>query len=58
MTRAGLARYRMAGDVMNLRSPNAFALYTFDDHMAYGVLEVVQNMLLDFDEAHKAQQLA
>ncbi|KAF5127127.1 hypothetical protein E5D57_008055 [Metarhizium anisopliae] len=56
MTRAGLARYRMAVDMMNLRSPEAFAMYTFNDHMAYGALEVVQNMLLDFDEAYKAQQ--
>ncbi|OAQ60885.1 hypothetical protein VFPPC_01928 [Pochonia chlamydosporia 170] len=56
MTRAGLARYRMAGDMMNLRSPEAFAMYTFNDHMAYGALEVVQNMLLDFEEAYKAQQ--
>jgi len=56
MTRAGLARYRMAGNMMNLRNPDTFAMYTFNDHMAYGALEVVQNMLLDFDEAYKAQQ--
>lgn len=56
MTRAGLARYHMAGDMMNLRDPDTFAMHTFNDHMAYGALEVVQNMLLDFDEAYKVQQ--
>lgn len=42
--------------MVNLRNPDAFAMYTFNDHLAYGVLEVVQNLLLDFDEAYKAQQ--
>lgn len=55
MTRAALARHHMAADMMNLRNPDAFSMYTFNDHVAYGALEVVQNMLLDFDEAFKAQ---
>ncbi|EFY91751.1 hypothetical protein MAC_02341 [Metarhizium acridum CQMa 102] len=56
MTRAGLARYRMAENMMDLRNPDAFRMHTFGDHMAYGALEVVQNMLMDFNEAYKAKQ--
>lgn len=34
-----------------LRCPDYFGMYTFNDHEAYGVLEVVQNLILDFVEA-------
>lgn len=32
-------------------------MYTFNDHEAYGSLEVVQNLLLDFDDALKNKNL-
>jgi hypothetical protein len=34
-----------------LRNPDCFRMYTFNDHSMYGVLEVLQNLILDFDEA-------
>ena len=57
ISRAGLMRYHIAGHMMSLRNPDAFAMHTFNDHMPYGALEVVQNLLLDFDEAYKDKQL-
>ncbi|KAI9151852.1 hypothetical protein HJFPF1_09063 [Paramyrothecium foliicola] len=54
VSRAGLRRHRMAGDMMDLRIPDAFAMYTFNDHASYGALEVVQNIIQDFDDALKA----
>ncbi|RAH41046.1 uncharacterized protein BO95DRAFT_374144 [Aspergillus brunneoviolaceus CBS 621.78] len=38
-------------DMLNLRNPDAFDMYTFNDHAGYGAIEVAQNMLLDFKEA-------
>ena len=34
-----------------LRNPGCFKMYTFTKHAAYGVLEVYQNILLDFKQA-------
>ncbi|KAH7137570.1 hypothetical protein EDB81DRAFT_799567 [Dactylonectria macrodidyma] len=53
ISKAGLARNHCAANMMNLRTPDFFDIYTFNDHAAYGALEVVQNLLLDFDEAFK-----
>ncbi|KAH7118260.1 hypothetical protein B0J13DRAFT_652218 [Dactylonectria estremocensis] len=53
ISKAGLARNHCAANMMNLRTPDFFAMYTFNDHAAYGALEMVQNVLLDFDEAFK-----
>lgn len=53
-SRAGVARFHLAGDMTNLRNPDTLNMHTYNDHAAYGVLEVVHNMLLDFDEAWAA----
>jgi hypothetical protein len=34
-----------------MRSPDNFNMYTFNDHEGYGVLEILQNLMLDFEEA-------
>jgi len=34
-----------------LRCPDNFDMYTFNDHHGYGMLEVIQNLVLDFVEA-------
>lgn len=34
-----------------LRDPDSFGMYTFNDHAGYGVLELLQNLILDFEEA-------
>ncbi len=36
---------------MSLRSPGSFGLDSFNDHEGYGVVEVLQNLVLDFKEA-------
>lgn len=56
ISRAGIAKHRTAGDMMDFRDPDSFGMYTYNDHMAYGAVEVVQNMFLDFDEAYKAER--
>lgn len=53
-SRAGVARFHNAGDMANLRNPDTLNMHTYNDHAAYGVMEVVHNMLLDFDEAWAA----
>ena len=54
ITKAGKARYHDSATMMDFRDPDAWAMYTFNDHPAYGALEVTQNLLLDFDEAYKS----
>lgn len=38
-------------DMVHLRSPEDFGLWTYNDHAGYGVVQVVENLLLDFVEA-------
>ncbi|KAI9044001.1 uncharacterized protein KD926_002380 [Aspergillus affinis] len=50
-THAGLSKFidlRLCGD---LRCPDFYDMYTFNDHHSYGIMEVVENLILDFDEA-------
>lgn len=54
LTRAGMAKHGTAGDMMNLRNPDEFAMYTYNDHAAYGALEVVENLVQDFNDAFTA----
>lgn len=48
---AGKAKFFSQRTQCDLRDPDNFHMYTFNDHSAYGVVEVVQNLLLDFEEA-------
>lgn len=41
-----LTQYTMA----DVRDPDNFDMHTYNDHTAYGVLEVVQNLMLDYEE--------
>ncbi|GAB1211693.1 hypothetical protein ATERTT37_000817 [Aspergillus terreus] len=50
ISKAGWQKYVGARIMCNLREPELFDMYTFNDHAGYGVLEVVQNLLLDYDE--------
>jgi hypothetical protein len=34
-----------------LRCPDNFGMYTINKHYSYGILEVLQNLILDFEEA-------
>ncbi|PLB44596.1 hypothetical protein P170DRAFT_367737 [Aspergillus steynii IBT 23096] len=35
----------------DLRCPDMFDMYTYNDHHGYGIVQVVENLVLDFDEA-------
>ncbi|KAK3998164.1 hypothetical protein QBC44DRAFT_376032 [Cladorrhinum sp. PSN332] len=51
LTVAGKRKFFVQNVMCSLRNPDSFGMYTFNDHFAYGVLEVVQNMVLDYEEA-------
>lgn len=41
ISKAGLTRNYCAANIINLRTPDLFAIYTFNNHAAYRALEVV-----------------
>ncbi|KAK4443500.1 hypothetical protein QBC34DRAFT_361957 [Podospora aff. communis PSN243] len=56
VTFAGLMKFYTQRTMVGLRDPDGFGMYTFNDHGAYGCLEVLQNLLLDFSEAGKGSK--
>ncbi|KAL2022227.1 hypothetical protein VTK56DRAFT_5837 [Thermocarpiscus australiensis] len=50
LSAAGKYRFFMQRIHSELRCPDNFNMYTFNDHEGYGVLEVLQNLILDFEE--------
>jgi len=48
---AGKTKFLVQHTMCDLRDPDNFGMYTFNDHMAYGVLEVLQNLFLDYNNA-------
>ena len=57
LTKAGLYKYRMQTAHADLRNPDNFDMYTYNDHAGYGVMEVVRNLFLDFAEAVKENRV-
>ncbi|KAJ5110531.1 hypothetical protein N7532_001066 [Penicillium argentinense] len=53
ISRAGMQRFNMVREMFQYRDPDTFGMYTFNDASAYGLLEVMENQILDFEEAHK-----
>ncbi|KAI2601846.1 hypothetical protein GGR54DRAFT_626707 [Hypoxylon sp. NC1633] len=51
ISHAGYRKYVTQRIHLQLRDPDNFGMYTYNDHAAYGGLEVVENLLLDYDEA-------
>ncbi|CAI4214120.1 unnamed protein product [Parascedosporium putredinis] len=51
MTKAGNELAGQSIIHLQLRSPDNFDSYTFNDHEAFGALEIIQNLLRDFEEA-------
>lgn len=51
LSMAGHKKYIVQGIQTSLRCPDLFGMYTYNDHEAYGVIEVVENLLLDYVEA-------
>ncbi|KAK0701213.1 hypothetical protein B0T21DRAFT_388296 [Apiosordaria backusii] len=56
MTRAGKCMLIDLRSHCEIRDPDNFGMYTFNDHSAYGALEVLQNLILDFEEADSWQE--
>ncbi|KLU91538.1 hypothetical protein MAPG_10056 [Magnaporthiopsis poae ATCC 64411] len=52
---AGQLRFRNYWVQTDLRCPDNFGMYTFNDHEGYGWVQVFQNALLDYEEAGKAK---
>jgi hypothetical protein len=48
---AGKTKFFLQRVHSELRTPDSFGMYTFNDHSAYGTLEVIQNLFLDFQNA-------
>jgi len=53
MTLAGQTLFCTQRAMCDLRDPDGFSMYTFNDHSAYGTLEVLQNLMLDYEAASK-----
>lgn len=50
VTEAGMRKLTSFQDLMSTRSPDNMGMYTFNDHYGYGIVELVENLMLDFDE--------
>ncbi|KAK1977153.1 hypothetical protein LZ30DRAFT_785095 [Colletotrichum cereale] len=51
MTNAGYRKLMTQQIHCQVRDPDSFGMYTYNDHSAYGVLQVLQNLILDYEEA-------
>ncbi|KAJ5105303.1 hypothetical protein NUU61_002650 [Penicillium alfredii] len=51
MTSASLKKFVALQNQTFFRDPDNFGIYVYNDFYAYGITELVQNVLLDFDEA-------
>ncbi|KAK6525370.1 hypothetical protein TWF694_005509 [Orbilia ellipsospora] len=51
LTKAAHAKFIQLQDHCDIRDPANFDMYTYNDHASYGVIEVIENLLLDFNEA-------
>lgn len=56
LTYAGFRKWMASIDMAGLRNPDNFNLVTFNDHTPYGILEVNQNLILDWVEAGTWQE--
>lgn len=56
LTLAGHRKFMSQFDMYDVRDPDNFDMYTFNDHLAYGTLEVICNLVLDYEEASNWQE--
>lgn len=56
LTYGGYRKFVAQLQMSDLRNPDNFGMYTYNDHLAYGVLEIIQNLFLDYDEASSWQE--
>ncbi|OGM43431.1 hypothetical protein ABOM_007634 [Aspergillus bombycis] len=50
-TRAGLRKFTSQHIHADIRCPDAFSMYVYNDFAGYGLVEVAQNLVLDFVDA-------
>ncbi|KAI1449282.1 hypothetical protein F5Y02DRAFT_370981 [Annulohypoxylon stygium] len=48
---AGYRKFRTQLMHLDLRDPDTFQMYTFNDHASYGCIEIMENLFLDYEEA-------
>lgn len=53
---AGFHKFQNQFIQASLRVPDNFDMYTINDHAAYGSLEVLQNLFLDYEDATREQR--
>ena len=53
ISRAGMQRFNMITGMLPYRDPDTFEMHTFNDAALFGLLEVMENQILDFEEAHE-----
>ncbi|OTB04630.1 hypothetical protein M426DRAFT_320745 [Hypoxylon sp. CI-4A] len=51
VSQAGYRKYRTQHIYFSLRDPDSFGMYTSNDHLGYGCVEMLQNLFLDYVEA-------
>jgi hypothetical protein len=51
ITQAGLHKFLAQRTMTYLRCPDMFDMYIYNDFYPYGILEVLENLLLDYLEA-------
>lgn len=50
LTFGGFQKFLTQYTMTDVRDPDNFDMYTYNDHAAYGVLEVLHNLMLDYEE--------
>ncbi|CAI7658626.1 unnamed protein product [Penicillium glandicola] len=50
-TNAGVAKWIATKQGTSVRDPDNFDMYVYNDFFGYAIMELVENLLLDFDEA-------
>lgn len=50
-SRGGIQKFTTTSILCDLRNPDTFEMYIYNDFYGYGLMEVVGNLLLDFEEA-------
>jgi hypothetical protein len=51
LTRAGFYNFLTQRTMTQLRCPDLFGMYIYNDYFGYGILEVLENLVLDYLEA-------
>ncbi|KAH8178613.1 hypothetical protein LIA77_00132 [Sarocladium implicatum] len=57
LTHATTYKQHLTRSMLTLCDPDGFGMYTYNGHASYGALEVAQNLLIDFDDAYRANNL-